>query len=98
MSDSRQRFGERLYSELRQLSGYDLITGIMNYNTIQQLKMSDREGTLKLFRGSSYEVIQLLKTGEPEEVARYLVTKAGEAKKNYDPDFGTAILIAISSL
>ena len=81
MSDDGQTFGGRLYSELRKLSGYDLITGIMDYKAIQQLKVSDRDDTLMMFRGSSYEVIQLLKAGEPEDAARYLVAKAEEAKK-----------------
>ena len=97
MSDDGQTFGGRLYSELRQLSGYDLITGIMDYKTIQQLKVSDRDDTLKMFRGSSYEVIQLLKTGEPEDAARYLVAKAEEAKKD-DTNFEMmAISIMISN-
>jgi hypothetical protein len=92
MSGDGQTFGGRLYSELRQLSGYDLITGIMDYKAIQQLKVSDRDDTLKLFRGSSYEVIQLLKTGEPEDAARYIVAKAEEAKKE-DTDCGEAMLV-----
>ena len=96
MSDDGKTFGGRLYSELRQLSGYDLITAIMDYKAIQQLKVSDRDDTLKLFRGSGYEVIQLLKTGEPEDVARYLVAKAAEAKKD-DANFEAAILLMINS-
>lgn len=84
MSDEGQTFGGRLYSELRQLSGYDLITGIMDYKAIQQLKASDRNDTLKLFRGSSYEVIQLLKTAEPEDAARDLVAKAKEARNDLE--------------
>ena len=97
MSDDGQTFGGRLYSELRKLSGYDLITGIMDYDAIQQLKVADRDDTLKLFRGSSYEVIQLLQTGEPEDAARHLVSKAGEAKQN-DDSLDAAILIMISSI
>ena len=96
MSDDGQTFGGRLYSELRQLSGYDLITGIMDYKAIQQLKVSDRDDTLKLFRGSSYEVIQMLKTGEPEDVARHLVAKAEEVKKaisNDNSNYLAAILM-----
>lgn len=97
MSDEGQTFGGRLYSELRQLSGFNLITGIMDYKAIQQLKVSDRDDTLKLFRGSGYELIQLLKTGEPEDVARYLVAKAEEVKKG-NPSFELAALIMISSI
>ena len=97
MSGEGQTFGGRLYSELRQLSGYDLITGIMDYKAIQQLKASDRDDTVKLFRGSSYEMIHLLKTGEPEDAARYLVAKAGEAKQD-DTSLEAAILLMISSM
>ena len=42
---------------------------------------SYRETTLHLFRGSSYEVIQLLKTDEPEDVASHLVAKWEEARQ-----------------
>ena len=94
MSGDGQTFGGRLYSELRQLSGYDLITGIMDYKAIQQLKASDRNDTLKLFRGGSYKLIQLLKTAEPEDVARYLVAKAKEVT-NDDTGLEVAILMMI---
>ncbi|MCA9107103.1 MAG: hypothetical protein KDA83_16915 [Planctomycetales bacterium] len=97
MSDDDQLFGARLYAELRKLSGYDLITGIMDYKAIQQLKAADREGTVKLFRGSSFEVTQLLRTAEPEEAARYFVTKATEAKQDSN-DLLAAISLMISSL
>lgn len=79
MQDKNPTFGGRLYSELRQKSGYDVITTIMDYQAIQQLKVADREQTQKLFQGSSYEVIQLLKNAEPEAVADFLVAKAEEA-------------------
>ena len=96
MSDDGKPFGQRLYGELRQLTGYNLITGIMDYKAIQQLKVADRDDTLKLFRGSGYEVIQLLKTGEPEDVARYLVAKAKEAM-NDNTNLETAVVLMISS-
>ena len=94
MSDEGKTFGGRFYSELRLLSGYDLITGIMDYKAIQQLKASDRDDTLKLFRGGSYELIQLLKTAEPEDAARYLVAKAKEVM-NDDTGLEVAILMMI---
>jgi hypothetical protein len=85
-----------LYRELRKLSGYDLIAGKLNYEAIQQLKQADRETTLKLFYGSSYEVLQQLKTEEPEEVARYLVENAKAAAA--DGSAGSAVLIIIAGL
>ena len=81
MAVNETTYGGRLYAELRQQSGYDLITEIMDYKAIQQLKIADRETTLHLFRGSSYEVIQLLKTDEPEDVASQLVAKWEEARQ-----------------
>ena len=81
MPDSTGTYGERLYAELRRLSGYDFITEIMDYNAIQALKKADRESTLKLFYGSNYEVIQILKTAEPKEAADYLVKKWEESRQ-----------------
>ena len=96
MSDLDQTFGERLYSEMRKQSGYNLITAIMNYNAIQQLKVSDRHDTLKLFSGSGYEIIQLLKNGEPEDVARRLVAAAKDAQVG-DTGLETAMMIMINT-
>ena len=96
MSDDVQTYGGCLYAELRKLSGYNVITGIMDYNAIQQLKVSDRDDTVKLFRGSSDEVIHVLKTDEPEDAARYLVAKASEFKKD-DSNYVAAIALMISS-
>ena len=98
MSDDDQTYGGRLYGELRRLSGYDFITSIMDYKTIQQLKVSDRDDTLKLFRGSSYEVIQLPKAGEPEDAARYLVAQAEKAKNDGADIQSTMPWFTISSI
>lgn len=96
MSDENRSYGGRLYAELRKLSGYNLIAGIMNYAAIQQLKVADRDDTVKLFRGSSDEVIHVLRTVEPEEAAQYLVAKAGELK-NDDSSYVAAISLMIMS-
>ena len=97
MSGEGPTFGSLLYAELRKQSGYDLMTGLMDYKAIQRLKVSDRTETLKLFSGSSYEVIQLLQTFEPEDAARRLVAKAKDAKQQAT-DSGAAMLILISSM
>lgn len=97
MSGEGLTFGWLLYAELQKQSGYDLITSLMDYKAIQQLKVSDRTETLKLFSGSSYEVIQLLKTCEPEDAARHLVAKANDAKQQAT-DTGSAMLSLISSM
>ena len=93
MSLENPTYGGRLYTELRRLSGYDLVTSIMDYKTIQQLKKSDRESTLKLFRGNNYELIQLLKTAEPEEVGNYLVEKWEEANQAAEANPASLIFI-----
>lgn len=96
MSLTEQPFGGRLYSEIRQRSGYDLITGIMDYKAIQQLKIADRDTTLHLFRGSNYEVIQLLKTSEPEDVASHLVAKWEEARQAGASNAASTILFMVT--
>ena len=93
MTSSDESFGGRLYSELKKLSGYNLITGMLDYKAIQQLKRADRETTLKLFSGSSYEVMQQIKAKEPEEVALYLVETARAAAAG-----GGAIMVVIAGL
>ena len=97
MSDSSKGFGARLYSEMRKQSGYDVITAMMDYNAIQQLKRADREGALKLFSGSGYEIIQLLKSEEPELVAQRLVA-AAQAAQGDQATLQAATLIMITSI
>jgi len=93
MPDCTRAFGALLYAELRRLSGYDFITEIMDYNAIQALKKADRESTLKLFQGSNYEVIQVLKTAEPEEAADYLVKKWEETRQASNIGAAAAIIM-----
>jgi len=97
MSQNEKTFGSRLYSELRELSGYDLITGIMDYKAIQKLKIANREETLKLFQGSSYEVIQLLKRQEPEDVAKQLVANFHQANEQAANNAAAAAWIIINA-
>jgi hypothetical protein len=67
----------------------DLITDKLDYAAIQVLKHADREATLKLFSGSSYAFLQLLKTKDPAEVAEALV------KAQEDDAAAAAVLIAV---
>ena len=90
MSSDVEPFGAQLYGELRKLSGYDVITGLLDYKAIQQLKQADRQTTLKLFSNSSYEVLQQIKAKDPKEVGRYLVERAKRA-----PNDELAILIVL---
>jgi hypothetical protein len=96
MTSDSDTFGGRLYAELRRLTGYNLITGMLDYQAIQQLKVADREDATKLFHGSGVEAIQLLKTAEPEEVAQYFVAKAEEVNV-HGASLGE-IILALSSL
>ena len=79
MSDETEPFGSQLCHELKRLSRFDMITNRLNYDAIQQLKQSDRQQTLKLFQGSPYEFLQLIKTRSPAEIADYLVEQQKQA-------------------
>lgn len=58
---------------MRKLQSIDPLTRRFNYEAIQALKQADRAATLKLFQGSSYALIQLIKTKAPADVAQALV-------------------------
>jgi hypothetical protein len=87
MKDTSAPYGGQLLEEIRRLRRLDLITGKLDFDAIQVLKQADREATLKLFRGSSYAFLQLIKTKEPAEVAQALV------RANQD-ESGTASMAA----
>ena len=93
-----QAYGKRLYAELQKLSGYDVITSVMGYNAIQQLRWSNRQDTLHLFRDSSQEVIQLLKSCEPENVARHIVTSVEDVIEEAGTDAAMSTLAMVSSI
>ena len=79
MTSEVQPYGGLLCEELRKLQRLDLITRKLGYADVQRLKCGNREETVKLFYGSSYAFLQLLKTSEPAEVARRLVQPEQEA-------------------
>src|SRR5687768_2752843 len=78
MTVAHEAYGGRLCEALKELSRFDLITRKLNYDAIQRLKTADRAETVKLFRGSCYEFLQLIKTKEPAEVAAQLIQKEKE--------------------
>jgi hypothetical protein len=78
MTDEQQPYGGQLCEKLKELKRLDLITRKLSYDAIQQLKAADRAETLKLFRGSHYDFLQLIKTREPAEVAAHLLQKEKE--------------------
>ena len=73
MAIESEPYGGQFLAEIRKLRRLDLITSKLDYQAIQVLKQADREATLKLFHGSSYAFLQLIKTKEPAEVAQALV-------------------------
>jgi len=90
MAIESESYGGQLLAEIRKLRRLDLITSKMDYPTIQLLKQADREATLKLFYGSSYPFLQLLKTKEPAEVAQAIV----QAQQD-DSEAAAAIIIGV---
>ena len=90
MAIESEPYGGQLLAEIRKLKRLDLITSKLDYQAIQKLKQADRGTTLKMFYGSSYAFLQLIKTKEPAEVAEALV-QAQQA----DSAAAAAIMIAV---
>ena len=61
MEIESEPYGGQLLTEIRKLRCLDLVTSKLDYQAIQVLKQADRQATLKLFYGSSYEFLQLIK-------------------------------------
>ena len=91
MEIESEPYGGQLLAEIRKLQRLDLITSKLDYATIQVLKQADREATLKLFYGSSYAFLQLIKTKEPAEAAQALV------QAQQDESAAAAILISLAA-
>lgn len=72
-TESDQNFGNQLYEAFRAAKRIDFLTRRFNYNAIQRLKKADREHTLKLFRGSTWAILQQLKSDTPQQVVEYFL-------------------------
>ena len=79
MSPQSEPFGSRLLAELKAAQQFDFVLNKLDYAAIQKLKQADREATARLFLGSSYDVLQMLKTKEPPEIAAYLAQQKTQA-------------------
>jgi hypothetical protein len=90
MAIEPEPYGGQFLAEIRKLQRLDLITSKLDYSTIQLLKQADREATLKLFNGSSYAFLQLIKTKEPAEAAQAFVQA-----QQYESAVAAAILIGL---
>lgn len=82
MSSDNEPFGARLYDELRKISGYSVVSSLLDYQSIQQLKQADRDAALALFSISDKKLLQQLRTMEPESLARFFVESAKYANDN----------------
>ncbi len=82
MTQDDVQFGARLCEELKKFGRFDLITRRFDYGAIQRLKAADRDATVKLFQGSPYELLQMLKTLAPKEMALQLIQLHNAAATN----------------
>lgn len=89
MAIESEPYGGQLLAEIRKLRRLDLITSKLDYQAIQVLKQADRQATLKLFHGSGYAFLQLIKTKDPAEVAQALV------QAQQDESAAAALMIAV---
>lgn len=89
MAIESEPYGAQFLAEIRKLRRLDLITSKLDYQGIQKLKLADREATLKMFYGSSYAFLQLIKTKDPAEVALALV------QAQQDDAAAAAMIIAV---
>jgi len=68
-----QDFGNQLCEAFRAAGRLDFVTRRFNYNAIQRLKKADREQTLMLFQGTTWGVLQQLKSDSPQQVVEYFL-------------------------
>jgi succinate dehydrogenase flavin-adding protein (antitoxin of CptAB toxin-antitoxin module) len=78
LPDDTEPYGARLYAELKRL---DVVVSKFNYETIERLKQANRDETVRLFRASDDDVLQQIRTREPEEVVQYVVEKVNRASQ-----------------
>ena len=92
MDIESEPYGGQFLAEIKKLRRLDLITSKLDYKAIQVLKQADRQAMLKMFYGSSYEFLQLIKTKEPAEVAQALVQAQDDERR------AAALLIAVIAI
>lgn len=74
-------FGTQLYDALKRIGRAHVITRELKYAEVQRLKAGGRAEVVELFRGSSYEIVQLIKTGSPKAVADRLSKRVDEQER-----------------
>jgi len=88
-----ETIGLQLYEALKDQGGLSLVTSLLTYAQIQELKAADREGLVRLFRGSGYEMIQRLKREPADKLAARMVREM-ESRQHH----GTLVLFGIALL
>lgn len=76
--DDSECYGARLYAELKRL---DIVVSQFNYETVERLQQANRDETARLFRASEEDVLQQIRTREPEDVVQYVLEKAKRGKQ-----------------
>jgi hypothetical protein len=90
MTDVGVSFGAAVYDASRKLSGYDCITYYLDYAAIQALKHADRDGTARIFAAYGPDIVALIASGEPEDLARQLLL-ARQEKLRQSESFNTIV-------
>jgi succinate dehydrogenase flavin-adding protein (antitoxin of CptAB toxin-antitoxin module) len=78
LPDDAQPYGARLYAELKRL---DILVSKFTYEKIERLKRANRDETIRFFRASDDDVLQQIRTREPEDVVQYVMEKANRARQ-----------------
>ena len=77
LPDDGEPYGARLFAELKRL---DILVSKFNYDVIEKLKRANRNETAQFFRASDDDVLQQIRTRQPEEVVQYIIEKANRAR------------------
>ncbi len=95
--DAEVPFGAELLEALR-ATGLPLIG--MSYAEIQQMKVLDREGAIRMLRRTTvslpYATIQIMKTKSPQEIAQ--LVHAQHAAVNSTPGSAMPILVLMTMM
>ncbi len=81
MSDESIPFGGQVFDELRRLTGDNVVGTRFDYAEIQELKAADRAGTARLLEQGGSKLTDVIETGEPAEVAQFLILEAEESSE-----------------
>lgn len=69
------KFGLRLYEEIRRRGLLFVLTSELDYAGIQRLKGANREEVVRMFFGLGYSTLQVLKSAPVKEVVDHLAMR-----------------------